>query len=51
VAFTVLQVSGSIIVDAVGYALSAAVTALVALLGLRLGVALFGRETILTRWR
>lgn len=51
VAFTILQASGSVIVGASGYALTAAVVALVALAGLRLGVALFGRETILTRWR
>jgi ABC-2 type transport system permease protein len=51
VAFTILQASGSVIVGAFGYALTAAVVAIVALIGLRLGVALFGRETILTRWR
>jgi ABC-2 type transport system permease protein len=51
VAFTILQASGSIIVGASGYALAAAVIAVVAAAGLRLGVALFGRETILTRWR
>jgi ABC-2 type transport system permease protein len=51
VAFTILQVSGTLIVDATGYALAAAVTTIAALLGLRLGMTLFGRETILTRWR
>ncbi len=51
VAFTILQASGSVIVGASGYALTAAVVTAVALVGLRVGVALFGRETILTRWR
>jgi ABC-2 type transport system permease protein len=51
VAFTILQASGSVIVGASGYALAAGVVAAIALVGLRLGVALFGRETILTRWR
>jgi ABC-2 type transport system permease protein len=51
VAFTVLQSTGTLIVGASGYAIAAAVVALIAIAGLRLGVALFGRETILTRWR
>jgi len=51
VAFTILQASGAVIVGAAGYAITGLVVALVAVGGLRLGVALFGRESILTRWR
>ncbi|HEU4672599.1 MAG TPA: ABC transporter permease [Candidatus Limnocylindrales bacterium] len=51
VALTILQSTGTIIVGASGYAVAAIVVAAVAVAGLRLGVALFGRETILTRWR
>lgn len=51
VAFTLLQSTGTLIVGASGYLFAAAVVAVIALAGLRLGTALFGRETILTRWR
>jgi ABC-2 type transport system permease protein len=51
VAFTVLQSTGTLIVGASGYALTAAIVTAIALVGLRIGVALFGRESILTRWR
>lgn len=51
VAFTILQSTGTLIVGASGYVLAAAVVTAIALAGLRIGVALFGRETILTRWR
>jgi ABC-2 type transport system permease protein len=51
VAFTILQASGSVLVGASGYAMTAGAVALVAVIGLRAGVMLFGRETILTRWR
>jgi ABC-2 type transport system permease protein len=47
----VVQSSGSVPVDARTYLLAAAVAAAIGLVGLRAGGALFGRETILTRWR
>jgi ABC-2 type transport system permease protein len=51
VAFTLLQSTGTLIVGASGYVLAAGAVAAIAVAGLRIGVALFGRETILTRWR
>jgi ABC-2 type transport system permease protein len=51
IGFTVLQATGTVIVGALGYALTALVFLVAGLVGLRLGVGLFGRETILTRWR
>jgi ABC-2 type transport system permease protein len=47
----VVQSTGSVLIDARTYLLAAAVAAAIGLAGLRLGVTLFGRETILTRWR
>ena len=51
VAIAVIQATGTLLVGASGYALLAAVVAIVAVLGLRAGVWLFRRESILTRWR
>ena len=51
VGIAVVQASGMILFGAAGYAMTAAVVLLVSAIGLRIGVQLFGRETILTRWR
>ncbi len=51
VGIAVVQASGAILFGATGYAITAAVVLLVSAIGLRIGVTLFGRETILTRWR
>lgn len=51
VGIAVVQAGGLILFGAVGYALTAAVVLLISAIGLRIGVRLFGRETILTRWR
>lgn len=48
---TVAQASGAFAIGSLGYALAAAGTTLLALIGLRIAVAVFGRESILTRWR
>jgi ABC-2 type transport system permease protein len=51
VGIAVVQASGAILFGAVGYAITAAIVLIVSAIGLRVGVVLFGRETILTRWR
>ncbi len=51
IAVTLLQATGTLLVGGTGYLLLALVVLIVSLLGLRLGVALFDREAILTRWR
>ena len=51
IAVTLVQATGSILVGASGYLLLAAGILAVSLLGLRIGVTLFDREAILTRWR
>jgi ABC-2 type transport system permease protein len=51
VALTVLQATGTVLVGADGYVLVAGIVTAISLVGLRIGVRLFGRETILTRWR
>jgi ABC-2 type transport system permease protein len=51
VAVVIIQATGTAIVDARGYALMAAVALVIGLIGLRIGVRLFDREAILTRWR
>ena len=48
---TLLQASGTLLVGASGYLALAAIVFVVSLIGLRIGVALFDREAILTRWR
>jgi hypothetical protein len=45
------QASGILLVGPSGYLLMAAVVLAVSLVGLRIGVRLFDREAILTRWR
>jgi ABC-2 type transport system permease protein len=47
---TLLQATGALLVGARGYLLLTAIILLVSLVGLRIGVALFDREAILTRW-
>ena len=51
VAVTLLQATGTLLVGAAGYLILSAIVLLVSLGGLRLGVRLFEREAILTRWR
>jgi ABC-2 type transport system permease protein len=48
---TLLQATGTLLVGASGYLLLAAILAAIGLAGLRLGVRLFEREAILTRWK
>jgi ABC-2 type transport system permease protein len=51
IAILVVQTAGDFLLDLNSYLAGAAVTTLVAVAGLRLGVIVFGRETILTRWK
>ena len=51
IAVTLLQATGTLLVGAAGYIALAAIILIVSLIGLRLGVSLFDREAILTRWR
>ena len=51
IAVTLLQATGTLLVGAIGYLVLAAIIFVVSLIGLRVGVSLFDRETILTRWR
>jgi hypothetical protein len=46
-----VQATGTLLVGPSGYALVAAAILVVSLIGLRIGVRLFDREAILTRWR
>jgi len=51
VGVAVIQASATVLFGATTYALGAVVVLVISLLGLALGARLFGRETILTRWR
>ncbi len=51
VGVVLVQATGTVLVGAVGYVLLASIILTVALVGLRIGVKLFDREAILTRWR
>jgi ABC-2 type transport system permease protein len=51
IAIVLVQATGTLLVGAAGYAILAAIVFVVSLVGLRLGVSLFQREAILTRWR
>jgi len=51
IAVILLQATGTLLVGAAGYLVLAVIVTLVSLVGLRAGVVLFDRETILTRWR
>jgi ABC-2 type transport system permease protein len=47
----VIQTAGNFLLDASAYLVAALATTIVAAIGLRVGVVVFGRETILTRWK
>jgi ABC-2 type transport system permease protein len=51
IAVTLVQATATVLVGAGGYALMAVLILAISLAGLRLGVRLFDREAILTRWR
>jgi ABC-2 type transport system permease protein len=51
IGIVLVQATGTLLVGALGYALLAAVILAISLAGLWLGVRLFDREAILTRWR
>ena len=51
VALTLLQASGTLLVGAIGYLILAVIVFAISLAGLRVGIRLFDREAILTRWR
>ncbi len=51
IAITLVQASGTLLVGASGYLILALIVVLTSLAGLRLGIRLFDREAILTRWR
>lgn len=51
IALVLLQATGTLLVGATGYTLLAMVVFGLSIIGLRIGVRLFDREAILTRWR
>ena len=51
IAIILLQATGTVLVGATGYFVLAVIVTIVSLVGLRIGVELFDREAILTRWR
>ena len=51
IALVIAQASGTVLVGLSGYVLLSLAVLIVALVGLRIGVRLFDREAILTRWR
>jgi ABC-2 type transport system permease protein len=51
VAVTLLQATATVLVGPTGYLIMTVVVVIVSLAGLRVGVTLFDREAILTRWR
>jgi ABC-2 type transport system permease protein len=51
IGITLVQATGTLLVGATGYLAMAGLVFIVSLMGLRIGVALFDREAILTRWR
>ena len=51
IALVLVQATGTLLVGAAGYTLLAIIVLVVSLIGLRVGVGLFDREAILTRWR
>ena len=51
IAIVLLQATATVLVGATGYAILAGIVLVISVLGLRVGVALFDREAILTRWR
>jgi ABC-2 type transport system permease protein len=51
IALVLLQATGTLLVGPVGYTVLALIVLVISLEGLRVGVRLFDREAILTRWR
>ncbi len=51
IGMTLLQATGTVLVGVSGFLLLAAIVLAISVVGLRIGVALFDREAILTRWR
>jgi ABC-2 type transport system permease protein len=51
IALVLVQATGTLLVGPIGYLVLSAIVLLVSLEGLRVGVRLFRREAILTRWR
>ena len=51
IGLVLIQATGTLLVGPTGYTILAVIIGVVSLLGLRAGVQLFDRETILTRWR
>jgi ABC-2 type transport system permease protein len=51
VGVAVIQASATVLFRGPSYALGALIVLIISLMGLVLGARLFGRETILTRWR
>lgn len=51
IGIVLVQATGAVLVGPIGYLVLATLILLVALVGLRIGVRLFDREAILTRWR
>src|SRR6476661_10804942 len=51
IAVTLLQATGTLLVGATGYLLLAVIILVLSVIGLRVGVSLFDREAILTRWK
>jgi ABC-2 type transport system permease protein len=47
----VLQTTGRFVIEARDYVVLAVIVAVIGMAGLRLGTVIFGRETILTRWK
>lgn len=51
IAMIVVQTAGNFLLDLNAYLLAATATLAVGIIGLRLGVIMFGRETIPIRWK
>jgi ABC-2 type transport system permease protein len=51
IGLVVAQTAGNFLIDLPTYLVAAGVTLVIAGIGIRIGVAVFGRETILTRWK
>ena len=51
IGLVLVQATGTLLVGPVGYVLLSLVVLVISLIGLRIGVRLFDREAILTRWR
>ena len=51
IGLVVAQTAGNFLIDLPTYLIASAITIGIAAIGIRIGVAVFGRETILTRWK